>query len=255
MFIYLSVLRHLILFFELRNIPIRNKFLETTLISIHVWSRTEFVPATSYPPPTLSVRAFLWGPLCLLLTPLGHQRLEFPPLLCLHMNSHHCRLMSPGSLALITQKPCQHQPHHWVPQNCPVCPETVWQPELSMSNTPPPSCTTRRVICRENRRRILILSHNMNKHWVFCGRSINQTDSPNVWKDSPGNCLSSSLGREPGHDDKSWSPSDGYTHVSGSWNGNPPASSPVQQVVCVTKHDIRVTIRIWRQHSVISQTV
>ena len=107
----------------------------------------------------------------------------------------HCRLMSPGSLALITENPCQHQPHPWVPQNSPVSPETVWQPELSMSNTPPPSCTTRRVICRENRRRILILSHNMNKHWVFCGRSINQTDSPNVWKDSPGNRLSSSSAR------------------------------------------------------------
>ena len=30
-------------------------------------------------------------------------------------------------------------------------------------------------------------------------------------------------------------------HVSRSRNGNPPASSPVQQVVCVTKHNIRVT--------------
>ena len=36
-------------------------------------------------------------------------------------------------------------------------------------------------------------------------------------------------------------PPDGYTHVSRSRNGNPPASSPVQQVVCVTKHNIRVT--------------
>ena len=138
----------------------------------------------------------LWCPLCLLLTPLGHQRLEFPPLLAyIWTVTIHCRLMSPGSLALITENPCQHQPHPWVPQNSPVSPETVWQPELSMSNTPPPSCTTRRVICRENRRRILILSHNMNKHGAFCGRSINQTDSPNVWKDSPGKRLSSSSAR------------------------------------------------------------
>ena len=117
-----------------------------------------------------------------------------PP--CLHMNSHHALSTHvTGESSAHHRKTCQHQPQPWVPQNCPVSPETVWQPELSMSNTPPPSCTTRRVICRENRRRILILSHNMNKHGVFCGRSINQTDSPNVWKDSARKRLSSSSAR------------------------------------------------------------
>ena len=135
MFIYLSVLRHLILFFELRNIPIRNKFLETTLLSIHVWSRTEFVPATSYPPPTLSVRAFLdFPPLSKSWSTWSNLEANFPDceVHCVYcyrpLNTNdwnflpssayistvtmHCRLMSPGSLALITQKPCQHQPHH-----------------------------------------------------------------------------------------------------------------------------------------------
>ena len=59
----------------------------------------------------------LWCPLCVLLTPLGHQRNDWNFLhCCLHMNTvhwtvtMHCRLMSPGSLALITENPVNTNP-------------------------------------------------------------------------------------------------------------------------------------------------
>ena len=62
----------------------------------------------------------LWCPLCVLLTPLGHQRLEFPPLLCLHMNSHH---------ALSTHVTGESSAHHTKPLSTPTPP--LSSPELS----------------------------------------------------------------------------------------------------------------------------